>query len=79
MCPEAHVHVNSIHADAFLDMDDMFVVTPPPSRVNFIVNPVVVVENKTRDESIVPSAVDVVDPTAVNPSWASEVFFFDLS
>jgi len=38
--------LNSIYADAFLDIDDLFAVTTPPSRVNLVADPVAIV--KTR-------------------------------
>jgi len=38
--PEAHVHMNSIYSDAFLDMVDPFVVTDPPRRATLVADPV---------------------------------------
>jgi len=38
MYPEAHVHMNSTCSDAFLEVGDLFAVTTPPSRVNFVTN-----------------------------------------
>ena len=51
-------------------MDDLFVVTAPPSRTAFVADPVVIIKNKIRDEFIVPNAVDTPDPTTVTPLWA---------
>jgi len=70
MYPEVHVHMNSIFEDAFLDVDDLFTVTAPPSRVNFVAHPATIIKNKMRDESIASNAVDTADPTAITPLWA---------
>jgi len=67
MYPEAHVFMNGIYADAFLDIDDLFTVTTPPSRDTFVTDPITVIKNKIRDESIVPNAVNATDATAINP------------
>jgi len=65
---EAHVHMNSIYSDAFMDMDDLFAVTASPTRTTFVADPVVIVTNKIRDEFIVPNAVDTTSP--ITPLWA---------
>jgi len=65
--PEAIIHMNSIYADAFLDMVDLFTVTDPPSRVNVVANLVAIIKNKIRDESVVPNAVDTPDVMTINP------------
>jgi len=67
---EAHIHMNAVYSDAFVDVDDLFVVTAPPSRTTFVADPVVIIKNKIRDEFIVPNAVDTPDPTTVAPLWA---------
>jgi len=67
---EAHVHMNSICSDAFMDMDDLFVATAPPSRTTFVADPVVIIKNKIRDDFIVPNAVDTPDPAPITPLWA---------
>jgi len=33
---EAHIHMNSIYYDAFMDMEELFTVTAPATRVNFV-------------------------------------------
>jgi len=43
---EAHIHMNSIYSDAFMDMEDLFTVTAPPSRTTFVADPVVIIKNK---------------------------------
>jgi len=70
MCHEAHIHVNAICSDAFVDIDDLFVVAAPPSRTAFVADPVAIVKNKVRDKFVIPNAVDTPDPTTVAPLWA---------
>jgi len=60
---EAHIHMNTIYSDAFVDMDDLFAVTALPSRTAFVADPVAIVKNKIRDDFIAPNAVDTPDPT----------------
>jgi len=67
---EAHVHMNNIYSDAFMDMEDLFAVTSPPTRTTFVVNPVVIIKNKIRDDFIVPNAIDTPDATPITPLWA---------
>jgi len=67
---EAHVHMNSIYSDAFMDMDDLFAVTAPPSRTTFVADPVVIIKNRIRDDFVVPNAVDAPDRTTITPLWA---------
>jgi len=43
---EAHVHMNDIYSDAFMDMDDLFALTDPPTRTTFVADPVVIIKNK---------------------------------
>jgi len=38
--------MNSIYSDAFMDMEDLFTVTAPPSRTTFVADPVVIIKNK---------------------------------
>jgi len=41
--PEAHIHMNAIYSDAFMDMDHLFsIATTPPVRDTFVADPVVV-------------------------------------
>jgi len=70
VCHEAHVHMNTIYLDAFVDVDDLFVATAPPSRTTLVANPVVIIKNKIRDDFIVPNAVDAPDRTTIAPLWA---------
>jgi len=67
---EAHIHINGIYSDAFMDMEDLFTVTAPPSRTTFVADPVVIIKNKIRDDFIIPNAVDTPDPTPIAPLWA---------
>ena len=67
---EAHIHMNSIYSDAFMDMEDLFTVTAPPSRTTFVADPVVIIKNKIRDDFIIRNAVDTTDPTTITPLWA---------
>jgi len=69
-CHDADIHMNAIYSDAFMDMDDLFAVTAPPSRTIFVADPVLIIKNKIQDEFIVPNAVDAPDPTTVTPLWA---------
>jgi len=78
MYPEAHLHMNSIYADAFLDIDDLFVGATPPTRANFFTDPVAVIKNKIRDESIAPNVADTPDLTASNPLWARCSFLISV-
>jgi len=39
--------MNNIYSDAFMDMDDLFAVTGPPTRTTFVADPVVIIKNKT--------------------------------
>jgi len=43
---EAHMHMNVIYSDAFMDMEDLFAVTAPPTRTTFVADPVVIIKNK---------------------------------
>jgi len=43
---EAHIHMNNIYSDAFMDMADLCAVTDPPTRTTFVANPVVIIKNK---------------------------------
>jgi len=74
---EAHMHMNSIYSDAFLDMANLFVVTDPPTRATLVADPVAIIKAKIRDESIIPNAIDTTDATAIAPLWA-RCFFLDL-
>ena len=67
---DAHTHMNTIYSDAFMDMDDLFVVTAPPSRTTLVADPVVIIKTKIRDDFIVPNAVDTPDPAPITPLWA---------
>jgi len=67
---EAHIHMNNIYSDAFMDMEDLFTVTTPPTRTTFVTDPVVIIKNKIRDDFIIPNAVDTTDPTPITPLWA---------
>jgi len=69
--PEAHIHMNAIYSDAFMDMEDLFdITTTPPVRDTFVADPVTVIRDKNRNDFIVPNAVDTPDPTTVTPLWA---------
>jgi len=69
--PEAHIHMNTIYSDAFMDMDDLFsIAATPPVRDAFVADPVAVIKDKIRNDFIVPNAVDTTDATAVSPLWA---------
>jgi len=71
MYPEAHIHMNTIYSDAFMDMEDLFdITTTPPVRDTFIADPVTVIKDKIRNDFIVPNAVDTPDPTTITPLWA---------
>jgi len=62
--------MNNIYSDAFMDMEDLFAVTDPPTRTTFVADPVAVIKNKIRDEFITPNAVDTPDPAPITPLWA---------
>jgi len=64
--PEAHIHMNAIYSDAFMDMDDLFSITAtPPVRDTFVADPVTVIKDKIRNDFIAPNAVDTMDATAI--------------
>jgi len=67
---EAHMHMNAIYSDAFMDMDDLFAVTAPPTRTALVTDPVAIIKNKIRGDFIVPNAVDTPDPGPITPLWA---------
>jgi len=77
VCHEAHIHMNDICSDAFMDMDNLFDVTAPPSRTTFVADPVPIVKNKIQEDCVAPNAVDTPDPSAVAPLWA-RMFLLDL-
>jgi len=60
LCHEAHVHMNIIYSDAFMDMGDLFAVTDPPTSTTFVADPVTIIKDKIREDSIIPNAVDTV-------------------
>jgi len=62
--------MNNIYSGAFMDMEDLFAVTVPPTRTTFVADPVVIIKNKIRDEFIIPNAVDTTDLTPITPLWA---------
>jgi len=69
--PEAHIHMNAIYSDAFMDMEDLFnVTTVPPVRDAFVSDPVTVIKDKIRNDSVVLNVVDTPDATAITPLWA---------
>jgi len=59
--------MNNIYSDAFMDMDDLFAVTAPPTRTTFVADHVANIKNKIRDEFIILSAVDTTDPSPIAP------------
>jgi len=77
MYHEAHIHMNNIYSDAFMDVDNLFAVTDPPTRATFVADPVVIIKSKIQDDVIIPNAVDTTDATAIAPLWA-RCFFLDL-
>jgi len=68
--PEAHIHMNAIYSDAFMDMADLFTITAPPTRDTFVADPVTIIKNKIRDDFIALNAIDTPDPTTITPLWA---------
>jgi len=70
VCPEAHIHMNTICSDAFMDMEDLFDITAPTVRDTFVADPVAVIKDKIRNDFIAPNAVDTPDATAITPLWA---------
>jgi len=68
--PEAHIHMNTIHSDAFMDMEDLFNITAPPTRDTFVTDPVTIIKDKIRNDFIAPNAIDTPDPTTITPLWA---------
>ena len=69
MYPNAHMHMNSMCADVFLDIDDLF--SDGATRSTFVDDPLTVIKNKIRDEVIIPCAVNTADgTTAISPLWA---------
>ena len=43
---EAHIHMNDVYSNAFMDMEELFTVTVPPTRDTFVADPVVIIKNK---------------------------------
>ena len=72
--PDAHLHMNSIYGDAFMRMGELFMVEDPPIRTAFVTDPIAIIRDRIREDSIVPMAVDTTDPTAINPLWARCTF-----
>jgi len=67
---EAHLHMNSIYSDAFLDVPDLFDATTTPPMTTFVTDPIAIIKNNIRDKSIIPNAIDTPDPTTITPLWA---------
>jgi len=67
---EAHIDMNIIYSDAFMDMADLFAVTDPPTSTTFVANPVMIIKNKICEDSSIPNAIDTTDLTAIAPLWA---------
>ena len=44
ICAEAHIHVNNVHSDGFMDAEDLFAMTAPPTRDAFVADPVAIVK-----------------------------------
>ena len=59
--------MNTIYSDAFMDMEELFNITAPPTRDTFVADPVTVIKDKIRNDFIVPNAVDTTDATAITP------------
>jgi len=77
--PEAHIHMNAIYSNAFMDMDDLFsITTAPPVRDTFVADPVTVIKDKIRTDFIVPNAVDTTDVTAITPFTRCNVCLVDV-
>jgi len=67
---EAHIHMNTIYSDAFMEMEDLFMATTPPTRDTFVADPVLIIKNKIQDDFIVPNAIETPDPGPITPLWA---------
>ena len=72
--PDAHSHMNTVYADAFLDIDELFTVEDHPAKTTFVADPVTIIKDRIREHSIAPKAVDTADPTTINPLWARCTF-----
>ena len=72
--PDAHIHMNSIYGDAFMRMGELFVVEDPPIRTTFVTDPIAIIKDRIREDSIVPNAADITDPTSITPLWARCTF-----
>ena len=68
--PEAHIHMNAIYSDAFMDMEELFNITAPPTRDTFVTDPVTIIKDEIRNNFIAPNAIDTPDPTTITPLWA---------
>ena len=44
--PDVHSHMNTIYADAFLDVDDLFTVEDPAAKTTFVADPVAIVKDR---------------------------------
>jgi len=54
-----------VYADAFLDINDMFAVMDPPSRVDFFTNPVTITKNKIWLSTLYGQSVPFRFPLAI--------------
>jgi len=62
--------MNSIYSDAFLDVKDLFDATTTPPMTTFVTDPISIIKNNIRDNSIIPNAIDTPDSTTITPLWA---------
>jgi len=70
--------MNTIYSDAFMDMEDLFTATPPPTRDTFVADPVLIIKNKIREDFIVSNAIETPDPGPITPLWARCWFLLNL-
>ena len=72
--PDAHIHMNTIYADAFLDIDELFTVETPVVKTTFVDDPMAFIKDRIREHSIAPKVVDTANPMTIPPLWARCTF-----
>ena len=48
--PDAHLHMNTICGDAFMEIDERFTVETPPAKTTFVADPIAIIRDRIREE-----------------------------
>jgi len=62
---EAHIHMNNVYSDAFMDMEDLFAVTDP-----LLLSPILLWLSRTRFEMNLSSRMQLIHQIHIAPLWA---------